>query len=118
MTVAQRVRHLQARGAAVQHHGLTVGDQRGHVRGDPLLGRDGVGRAQHERRLLAAEQQGPGAAAEPFEHALVGQGLQVTADGHLRRAGQGRQLGHGQLALATGRFRDQPEPVRTCHGGN
>jgi hypothetical protein len=45
-------------------------------------------RAQRKGRLLASQQQGARPAAESFEDALRGEGVQIAPDGHLRGAGQ------------------------------
>jgi len=64
--VLQRPGHLQAGGAAVEDHGLPVGDQPGDLGGDAPLGLQSLRRPQPEGRFVAAQQQTPRSSAVPL----------------------------------------------------
>jgi hypothetical protein len=115
LSAVQQSGDLQAGGAAVEQDGLAVRDESGDLGGDPALGVDSLVGAQREGRLLAPQQQGARPAAESFEDALRGEGVQIAPDGHLRGAGQLGEFRDRGTARVLHSLGDQSVPVCVAH---
>ena len=88
-------RHLHRGRADVEHDGLSLLDEAGRGRADPLLGLGSLDRDLRERAIFLGAD---GAAVDPLELSLAGEHAQIPSDGHGRHLEGGSQLGHAGRA--------------------